>query len=149
MRCPRRLHPNTPLLRPALYGCTKYLTELILAENAALFGVLNVRLPGIVAPGYLTPWIGQIVSKAMEGASATAKAFQPLAPQHIMLSVGITAGMSVLGQLASTGHVDLKSAMGFLGAVRPYGAAASARTLFGVAPAVAQRPAIAGRTFNM
>jgi hypothetical protein len=39
--------------------------------------------------------------------------------------------------------------MGFLGAVRPYGAGASTRTLFGVAAAVSQRPAVVGRTFNM
>ena len=55
------------------------------------------------------------VNKAFEGAAQTAKAFDPLKPQNIMLSVGITAGMSVLGQLASTGQVDLKSSMSFLG----------------------------------
>lgn len=65
------LTEDTPLFRPSLYGTTKYLCELSLAENAAHFGSINIRLPGVVAPGYLTPWIGQVLTKAVAGTPIT------------------------------------------------------------------------------
>ena len=60
------LTEDTPFLRPAAYGATKYLCELILGENVAHFGSLNIRLPGVVAAGYFTPWIGRVVQKALK-----------------------------------------------------------------------------------
>ena len=61
------------------------------------------------------PKTASAASKQIQAASETAKAFKPLAPSSIMLSVGITAGMSVLGQLTSTGKVDLAKSVSFLG----------------------------------
>jgi nucleoside-diphosphate-sugar epimerase len=68
---PGVLTEKTPLTTPSLYGATKYLAELILAESHRTFASVSVRLPGVVAPGYFTPWIGQIVRKALDGSPIT------------------------------------------------------------------------------
>lgn len=61
------LTEETPLYRPGLYGATKYLCELTVAEAAKDFGSVSIRLPGVVAPGYFTPWIGQVLRRALAG----------------------------------------------------------------------------------
>jgi cell wall-associated NlpC family hydrolase len=80
--------------------------------------------------------------------------FEPRAdgPGHVAIYAGNDTIIEAphTGALVRVGSLSgSAAAMGFLGAVRPYGAGASTRTLFGVAPAVAQRSAIVGRTFNM
>jgi cell wall-associated NlpC family hydrolase len=80
--------------------------------------------------------------------------FEPRAdgPGHVAIYAGNDTIIEAphTGALVRVGSLSgSAAAMGFLGAVRPYGAGASTRTLFGVAPAVSQRAAIAGRTFNM
>jgi cell wall-associated NlpC family hydrolase len=80
--------------------------------------------------------------------------FEPLAdgPGHVAIYAGNdtiieaphTVALVRVGSLSGSA-----AALGFLGAVRPYGAGASTMTLFGVAPAASQRPAIVGRTFNL
>jgi cell wall-associated NlpC family hydrolase len=80
--------------------------------------------------------------------------FEPRAdgPGHVAIYAGNDTIIEAphTGALVRVGSLSgSAAAMGFLGAVRPYGAGASARTLFGVAPTVSQRPAIVGRTFNM
>ncbi|MBI4863353.1 MAG: hypothetical protein HY815_24270 [Candidatus Riflebacteria bacterium] len=56
-----------------------------------------------------------IVEKSVKGAADRARTFKPLAPESIMLSVGVAAGMSVLSHVASTGKLDLKESLSFLG----------------------------------
>jgi cell wall-associated NlpC family hydrolase len=80
--------------------------------------------------------------------------FEPRAdgPGHVAIYAGNDTIIEAphTGALVRVGSLSgSAAAMGFLGAVRPYGAGASTRTLFGVTPAVAQRAAIVGRTFNM
>ena len=80
--------------------------------------------------------------------------FEPRAdgPGHVAIYAGNDTIIEAphTGALVRIGSLSgSAAAMGFLGAVRPYGAGASTRTLFGVAPAVAQRAAIVGRTFNL
>jgi cell wall-associated NlpC family hydrolase len=80
--------------------------------------------------------------------------FEPRAdgPGHVAVYAGDDTIIEAphTGALVRIGSLSgSAAAMGFLGAVRPYGAGASARTLFGVVPAVSQRSAIVGRTFNM
>ena len=80
--------------------------------------------------------------------------FEPRAdgPGHVAIYAGNDTIIEAphTGALVRVGSLSgSAAALGFLGAVRPYGAGASTRTLFGVAPAVAQRAAIVGRTFNM
>ncbi len=79
--------------------------------------------------------------------------FEPRAdgPGHVAIYAGNDTIIEAphTGALVRVGSLSgSAAAMGFLGAVRPYGAGASTRTLFGVAPAVG-RPAVVGRTFNM
>jgi cell wall-associated NlpC family hydrolase len=80
--------------------------------------------------------------------------FEPRAdgPGHVAIYAGNDTIIEAphTGALVRVGSLSgSAAAMGFLGAVRPYGAGASTRMLFGVAPAAAQRSAIVGRTFNM
>jgi cell wall-associated NlpC family hydrolase len=80
--------------------------------------------------------------------------FEPRAdgPGHVAIYAGNDTIIEAphTGALVRVGSLSgIAAAMGFLGAVRPYGAGASTRTLFGVAPAVAERAAIVGRTFNV
>jgi cell wall-associated NlpC family hydrolase len=80
--------------------------------------------------------------------------FEPRAdgPGHVAIYAGNDTIIEAphTGALVRVGSLSgSAAAMGFLGAVRPYGAGASTRTLFGFAPAVSLRPAIGGSTFNM
>jgi peptidoglycan DL-endopeptidase CwlO len=80
--------------------------------------------------------------------------FEPRAdgPGHVAIYAGNDTIIEAphTGALVRVGSLSgSAAAMGFLGAVRPYGAGASTRTLFGVAPAATQRSAIVGRTFNL
>jgi cell wall-associated NlpC family hydrolase len=80
--------------------------------------------------------------------------FEPRAdgPGHVAIYAGNDTIIEAphTGALVRVGSLSgSAAAMGFLGAVRPYGAGASPMTLFGVAPSVSQRSAIVGRTFNI
>jgi cell wall-associated NlpC family hydrolase len=80
--------------------------------------------------------------------------FEPRAdgPGHVAIYAGNDTIIEAphTGALVRVGSLSgSAAAMGFLGAVRPYGAGATARALFGIAPAVSQRSAIVGRTFNL
>jgi cell wall-associated NlpC family hydrolase len=79
--------------------------------------------------------------------------FEPRAdgPGHVAIYAGNDTIIEAphTGALVRVGSLSgSAAALGFLGAVRPYGAAASATTLFGSAP-VSQRPSVVGRTFNL
>jgi nucleoside-diphosphate-sugar epimerase len=65
------LTERTPFANPGAYGTSKYLAELLLREHAAAVPSLSVRLPGVVAPGYLTPWVGRVLKSAMRGEEIT------------------------------------------------------------------------------
>jgi cell wall-associated NlpC family hydrolase len=80
--------------------------------------------------------------------------FEPRAdgPGHVAIYAGNDTIIEAphTGALVRVGSLSgSAAAMGFLGAVRPYGAGTSTRTLFGFAPAASLRPAIGGSTFNM
>jgi len=80
--------------------------------------------------------------------------FEPRAdgPGHVAIYAGNDTIIEAphTGALVRVGSLSgSAAALGFLGAVRPYGAGASPMTLLGVAPSVSQRSAIVGRTFNM
>ena len=64
-----RLSETTPFNKPGLYGATKYLGELILA--ASKIPAVSLRLPGIVGPGCLAPWLGQTLSRLARGEDVT------------------------------------------------------------------------------
>ena len=59
------LDEATPSVAPNLYGQTKRLAEEVLAESDGGFASLSVRLPGVVGPGYTTPWIGQVLDSCL------------------------------------------------------------------------------------
>lgn len=82
---PGELTEATPFANPSLYGTTKYLSELVIAENSTHFSSVNLRLPGVVAPGYFTPWVGQVVRKALEGSAITI--YNPHAPFNNIVDV--------------------------------------------------------------
>lgn len=79
------LGPDSPLFRPSLYGASKYMAELILADHADAFASVSIRLPGVVAPGYLTPWLGRVLVRALAG--ETIEAFNPAAPFNNIVDV--------------------------------------------------------------
>jgi len=58
------LDEDTPPNGPGTYGMTKYLGELVLQDNAENFRSVSIRLPGVVGPGYFTPWVGGVLTKA-------------------------------------------------------------------------------------
>ena len=58
------LDEDTPPNDPGIYGMTKYLGEQILRDHADDFPSVSIRLPGVVGPGYFTPWIGSVLTKA-------------------------------------------------------------------------------------
>ena len=60
-----KIDEKTPLYAPEMYGATKYIAERVFAEHTEAFSTLNVRLPGVVGPGYFTPWLGQVVRRAV------------------------------------------------------------------------------------
>lgn len=53
---------------PNLYGRSKRLAEEILLELAPETTVICARLPGVAAPAYLRPWLGQVISKLRSNA---------------------------------------------------------------------------------
>jgi nucleoside-diphosphate-sugar epimerase len=58
---------DSPLFRPKIYGASKYLAELVVAEYAEGISSVSVRLPGVVGPGHFIPWIGRVLRKALAG----------------------------------------------------------------------------------
>ena len=60
------LNEDTPPNGPGTYGMTKYLGELILQDHAEDFRSVSIRLPGVVGPGYFTPWVGSVLTKAAQ-----------------------------------------------------------------------------------
>ena len=65
------LTEETPLNSPALYGATKYVSELMCVEASKDISVVALRLPGVVGEGYFTPWIGQVLQKAVKNEPIT------------------------------------------------------------------------------
>lgn len=62
----KELDEETPLNKPEIYGLSKYMGELILKEFVDWFPSICIRLPGVVGPGYFTPWLGKVLSKALK-----------------------------------------------------------------------------------
>ena len=58
------LEEDTPAHGAEMYGMTKYMGERILRDHAEDFPSVSVRLPGVVGPGYFTPWIGSALLRA-------------------------------------------------------------------------------------
>jgi nucleoside-diphosphate-sugar epimerase len=65
------LTEETPFQKPNYYGTTKYLAELIFYEKCTSSGLVCLRLPGVVAPGYLVPWIGRTLAKILNQETVT------------------------------------------------------------------------------
>jgi len=75
--CVPTIAANTPLDRPGLYGATKYLAELILADHVNAFASVSLRLPGVVGRSYFKPWLGRLLARAL--ADEPIDAHNPLA----------------------------------------------------------------------
>ncbi|MBI2943182.1 MAG: hypothetical protein HYY25_03170 [Candidatus Wallbacteria bacterium] len=54
------------------------------------------------------------IMKAIDQTAANARNYKPMDPLNIALAVGSVAGMNVIGQLSSTGQVDVGKAVGFI-----------------------------------
>jgi UDP-glucose 4-epimerase len=57
----------TPVRDPDAYGATKLIAEQRLAELAAEFSALALRLPGIVGPGAHRHWLASVASRLRAG----------------------------------------------------------------------------------
>lgn len=58
---------NTPIVDPDVYGMTKHLGEIALAEQANAFPSLAIRLPGIIGPSPVRNWLSQVMECAKQG----------------------------------------------------------------------------------
>lgn len=76
-------------------------------------------------------------AKALSGAvgnlETTARQFKIVDPTSILMMVGIAAGSNLVGQMASGGKMDLKSAVGFLGDKRFWGGAIGSSVAYSLA----------------
>jgi nucleoside-diphosphate-sugar epimerase len=61
-----RLTEQTPLNMPDIYGLSKYMGEVLLANYTDHFSTLCIRLPGVVGLGNFTPWLGSVLKSVME-----------------------------------------------------------------------------------
>jgi nucleoside-diphosphate-sugar epimerase len=57
----------TPVVDPGTYGLSKLLCERLLAEAAPRLPSVALRLPGIIGPGAVTPWLGKQLLAARAG----------------------------------------------------------------------------------
>jgi nucleoside-diphosphate-sugar epimerase len=58
---------NTVISDPDIYGVTKYLGELMLAESTSAFQSLIIRLPGVIGPESVRNWLTLTLEKALKG----------------------------------------------------------------------------------
>lgn len=67
----KELDEDTPLKKPEMYGLSKYMGERILKEYSSDVSSVSIRLPGVVGPGYFTPWLGKVLNKALKNDAIT------------------------------------------------------------------------------
>jgi len=58
---------STPIVDPDVYGMTKHLGEIALAEQAFAFPSLAIRLPGVIGPSPVRNWLSQVMERAKKG----------------------------------------------------------------------------------
>lgn len=77
------------------------------------------------------------VSNYLKGSPVFEQLKTPFQPANIMMAVGLTAGMNVLGQLQSGDGLDLGAAMGFVGDSSFWGGIVGSGVGYGIAASVA------------
>lgn len=65
------LSERTPFGNPNVYGLTKRLAELLIAEARLECPNICVRLPGVVGQGNFSPWLGCVAQSAIQGEDIT------------------------------------------------------------------------------
>ncbi len=63
-----RVDETTPSVSAGAYGMSKHLCEMALAEASDTIASLSVRLPGVLGPGAMTPWLAKVLDAAIRGA---------------------------------------------------------------------------------
>jgi UDP-glucose 4-epimerase len=61
------LDESSPIVNPDVYGVTKHLGELVLAERAGHLPSLALRLPGVLGPGAHRNWLSGVAAKLRAG----------------------------------------------------------------------------------
>ena len=56
-----------PVVNPDVYGATKLIGEMLLAERAQMMPALALRLPGVVGPGAHRNWLSGVAAALMAG----------------------------------------------------------------------------------
>jgi len=76
---------DTAIVNPEPYGLTKYLGEMLLAEQKDWLDTMVLRLPGVLGPGAKTPWLARIAQRLILGQSV--EIFNPEACFNNMVHV--------------------------------------------------------------
>jgi UDP-glucose 4-epimerase len=69
---------TSPVCNPGVYGLSKLLAEQLFAESAGRLPCLALRLPGLIGPGALTPWLGLVLARILRDEPVTI--YHPEAP---------------------------------------------------------------------
>lgn len=94
---------KTPFYNPECYGTTKYLGEMIFHENCEVSALACLRLPGVVGPGYLRPWLGRTLARIIAHEPVTA--YNPDAPfNNVVDTHELFRLISHLHRIAWKGH---------------------------------------------
>jgi nucleoside-diphosphate-sugar epimerase len=61
------LDETCPIVNPTIYGVTKHLAELMLADCSRKLPGLALRLPGVIGPGADRNWLSRMIKKLQAG----------------------------------------------------------------------------------
>ena len=66
------LDEHTPIVNPDIYGASKLMDELMLADSSADLPALVLRLPGVIGPGAHRNWLSTVAAKLRAGEAIAA-----------------------------------------------------------------------------